>query len=153
MQQANVPAFALVLGQSPRVRVTLRGAARDCDAVEYKGGHRRGRGTAGARGVARSGLTDGANAYDLLLGPIPYVEHPELGRFASVGGDEDVLEDGDVLERAVDGARVGLDLRTLYEGDVGVILSLTTRHGTVSWFGDRVGAARVSGSFGRGSGI
>ena len=37
MQQANVPAFALVLGQSPRVRVTRTiGAARDCGTIEYQ---------------------------------------------------------------------------------------------------------------------
>ena len=129
LEQANVSAFALVFGEAPCVRVALVGAHRDGGAVERQRAHGGGGGTLAAGGTTRHLLGNFPDADHLFLGPIADVEDVEARGVVAVGGDEDVLEDGDVLEGAA--GRVGDDARALDERD-GVEVAVRSGVGTLS---------------------
>ena len=88
---------------------TFGGARGDDEPVEREHRDRRGR----ERGVIAVGalahaavlFRDRADADDLLLFPIADVEDVDFRRRRAVGGDEDVLEELHVLERAAGGRR------------------------------------------------
>ena len=115
LEQANVSARALVFGEAPRVREALVGAHRDGGPVERERAHGGGGETLASLGTTRHLLGNLADANHLFLGPIANVEDVEARGVVAVGGDDDVLEDGDVLERAAGG--VGDDARALDERD------------------------------------